>query len=82
MEALHTEDHSHGSYRVEHHGAGIHALLFKTKRQRKYRYIGTFNNFESAKNGIVHHVKTGWSKPCSIGSHINLNAKWIKKENA
>lgn len=76
--ALHTESHPHGQYYIEHHGAGVHALYFKTTRQRKFQYIGTFNSVEHAKRGIEHHIKTGWSKPSSIGSPINPDAKWLK----
>lgn len=77
--ALHTEAHLHGEYYIEHHGAGVHALYFKTTRQRKFQCIGTFSSVETAKCGIQHHIVTGWSKPCSIGSPINPEAKWLKK---
>lgn len=78
-EALHSEEHPHGDYHVLHHGAGIHALYFKTKKERKAKNIGNFSSLDAAKQGIKHHTETGYSKPSSIGSEINPEAKWLKK---
>lgn len=75
----HSEDHPHGSYHIEDHGAGVHALMFKKTRDRKPKYEGTFSSTEAAKKGIEHHVQTGWSKKSSIGSEINPKATWIKQ---
>ncbi len=80
FDKLHSESHQHGEYYIEHHGAGVHGLYFKTTRQRKFQYIGTFNGVEAAKCGIIYHIKTGYSKPSSIGSHINPESKWLIKK--
>lgn len=78
---LHTETRAHGTYQIEHHGAGVHALLFKTTRQRKFQYIGTFSSLESAKRGMEHHTLTGWSKAIKLTGcpEIHPDAKWLRK---
>lgn len=51
----HAEEHPHGSYRVEDHGAGVHALLFKKPRARYSETISTHGSVEGAKNALKRH---------------------------
>lgn len=44
-----------GTYTVEHHGAGVHAVLFKGKRQKKARLIANRGSMESALAFISEH---------------------------
>lgn len=44
-----------GTYTVEHHGAGVHAVLFKGKRQKKARLIANKGSLEGALRAISEH---------------------------
>ncbi len=50
---LHEETHDEGTYHVEHHGAGAHAIMFKPKKGKHSRIVAYHNSLEGAKAGIA-----------------------------
>jgi len=54
-EALVTLTSPVGTYTVEHHGAGVHAVLFKGKRQKKARLVANTGSLPAALAAISEH---------------------------
>jgi hypothetical protein len=54
---IHREEHPHGTYHAEDHGAGIAGVYFQSKKQKKPRYIATARGVEGAKARIEAHAK-------------------------
>jgi hypothetical protein len=44
-----------GTYHVEHHGAGVHAVFFKPKRAKKAKIIANTGSLEAALRRISEH---------------------------
>lgn len=44
-----------GTYHVEHHGAGVHAVYFKAKRAKKAKIIANTRSMEGALRAISEH---------------------------
>jgi len=54
-EALVTLTSPVGTYHVEHHGAGVHAVFFKGRRQKKARIIANTGSLPAALAYISEH---------------------------
>lgn len=53
----HAEQHAHGTYHIEHQGAGHHAAMFTAKRKgSRTENVGGASSVEGAKQRIANHV--------------------------